>query len=62
MKDLPPEIYNAVITANGKLTKKFKYIQELREINEKELTQKQKFHEEQFGDKEATNKDDGYAG
>ena len=33
--DLPIEIYNATLTCHGKLTPKYEYIAELREINEK---------------------------
>jgi len=32
---LPKEIYNAIICANGELCPNYKYIQELREINER---------------------------
>uniref|UniRef100_A0A7S3IKI2 LOR/SDH bifunctional enzyme conserved domain-containing protein n=1 Tax=Strombidium inclinatum TaxID=197538 RepID=A0A7S3IKI2_9SPIT len=39
-KDLPPEIANAVICSNGKLTPNFRYIPDLRKINEKEAQQK----------------------
>ena len=33
--ELPPQIYNAIITCQGELTPNFKYITELRRINEK---------------------------
>lgn len=35
MKDLPTEIYNAIIAADGKLTKNYAYIAKLRELNER---------------------------
>ena len=36
VKDLPAEIYNAVIVANGKLTPNYAYIADLRALNERE--------------------------
>ena len=33
MKDLPEEIYNAVIAADGKLTPSYNYIANLRALN-----------------------------
>jgi len=35
VKDLPVEIYNAVICADGKLTPQYDYIAELRALNER---------------------------
>ena len=37
--DLPEEIYNAVIAANGKLTPQYEYIQQLRALNERAAKQ-----------------------
>ena len=34
-KQLPEEIFNAIICVNGELTDNFKYIADLREVNEK---------------------------
>ena len=39
MKDLPEEIYNAVIAAGGKLTPEFEYIKNLRALNERAAKQ-----------------------
>lgn len=33
--ELPPEIYKAIITCNGELTPRFKYIMDLRKESEK---------------------------
>jgi hypothetical protein len=39
VKDLPEEIYNAVIVANGKLTPQYEYIAQLRALNERAAKQ-----------------------
>lgn len=39
VKDLPEEIYNAVIAAGGKLTPEFEYITNLRVLNERAAKQ-----------------------
>ena len=40
VNDLPPEIYNAVIVSNGKLTPQYEYIANLRALNERAEKQK----------------------
>lgn len=43
--ELPPQIYNAIITCQGELTPNFKYISELRKINEKVKLQQAQIQE-----------------
>mmetsp|Transcript_14194 Transcript_14194/g.24131 ORF Transcript_14194/g.24131 Transcript_14194/m.24131 type:complete len:137 (-) Transcript_14194:250-660(-) len=55
---LPKEIYNAIICSNGELTPNYRYIQELRNINQKEKTQEKLIEENEEGMTETGDGDD----